>query len=88
MELVELKNNEMLVAKFNQEKNVIFEVEKCHGISTATRIGKENSCTFRKHLRLQVNIFNDEVLEKRVSHTIVGRKPGVSTKADGIQRGS
>ena len=81
MELVELKNIEELVAKCNQEKNLMETWKSATEYPLLQELARETLVFFG-------SIFNDEVLEERVLHTIVGRKPGVSTKADGIQRGS
>ena len=75
------------MAKLNQEENLI-EMRKSATEYPLLQELARKTCTFWQHLHLRVSIFNDEVLEERVSHTIVGRKPGVSTKAHGIQRGS
>ena len=72
MELVQLKNNEKLVATFNEEENLIETFKSATEYPPLRELAKE-TCTFRKLLRLRVSIFNDEVLEERVSHTIVGR---------------
>ena len=77
MELMQLKNNEKLVAKFNQEENLIESWKSAMEYSLLPELTRE---TFWKHLSLRISIFNDEVLEERVSHTIVGRKFGVSNK--------